>query len=246
MKGLILAAGYATRLRPLTDGTPKMLLPVGGRPVLDWIWDKVAKVGALDAVHLVTNARYAPQFEDWAAGRAVVVHDDGTTSNDDRLGALGDVALVLDEAGWDGEDVLVVAGDNLFDYSLADFVAFWAAKPRPASAVAVYEHPVRELLGHYGIVELDGADRVETFVEKPETPPSNLVATATYAYDRSHLALLRSYLADGGSPDAPGNFLAWLHTRAPVYGYRFAGEWLDIGDLTQLQEADERYRGRAT
>jgi glucose-1-phosphate thymidylyltransferase len=221
-----------------------MLLPVGGRPVLDWIWDRVAAVDALDAVHLVTNARYAPQFVEWATEKDVVVHDDGTTSNDDRLGALGDIALVLDEAGWDTEDVLVVAGDNLFDYDLADFVDFWAAKERSASAVAVYEHPDRELLSHYGIVELDVADRVESFVEKPADPPSNLVATATYIYDRAHLALLRAYLADGEAPDAPGNFLASLHTRAPVFGYRFGGEWLDIGDLTQYREADERYAQR--
>jgi glucose-1-phosphate thymidylyltransferase len=242
MKGLILAAGYATRLRPLTDSTPKMLLPVGGRPVLDWIWDKLLEVRELDELHLVTNSRYAPQFEHWAEGREIVVHDDGTTSNDDRLGALGDVALVLERAGWDGEDVLVIAGDNLFDFSLQDFVSFWAE--RDGSALAVYEHPVRELVHNYGVVELDPDGRVTDFLEKPENPPSNLVATATYAYDRSHVALLHAYLADGQSPDAPGNFVAWLHSRAPVYGFRFAGEWLDIGDLSQLHEADERYSRR--
>lgn len=221
-----------------------MLLPVGGRPVLDWIFDKVREV-ELDDVHLVTNTRFAGQFEEWAADKGVIVHDDGTTSNDDRLGALGDIALVLDEAGWDGEDVLIVAGDNLFDYSLRDFVDFWAGKAPGASAVAVYEHPTRELLSQYGIVELDTDDRIESFVEKPEKPPSNLASTATYLYDRAHLALLRAYLADGESPDAPGNFIAWLHSRAPVYGYRFSGEWLDIGDLTQYREADERYGRRA-
>jgi glucose-1-phosphate thymidylyltransferase len=219
-----------------------MLLPVGGRPVLDWIWDKLAEVRELDELHLVTNSRYAQQFEDWAEGREVVVHDDGSTSNDDRLGALGDVALVLERAGWDGEDVLVVAGDNLFDFSLQDFVTFW--RERDGSALAVYEHPVPELVHNYGVVELDPDGRITDFLEKPENPPSNLVATATYAYDRSHLALLHAYLADGESTDAPGNFVAWLHSRAPVYGFRFAGEWLDIGDLSQLQEADERYRRR--
>ncbi|MHB8643391.1 MAG: nucleotidyltransferase family protein [Gaiellaceae bacterium] len=243
MKGLILAAGYATRLSPLTDSTPKMLLQVGGRPVLDWIWDKLREV-ELDALHLVTNARYAPQLAAWAAGKGVTVHDDGTTSNDDRLGAIGDVAFVADREGWDGEDLLVVAGDNLFDFSLAEFVAFWDAKERSASALAVYEHPLRELASQYGIVELGSDDRVEDFVEKPAVPQSNLVATAAYIYDRAHLALLRAYLADGESPDAPGNFIAWLYSRAPVYGYRFAGEWLDIGDRTQLREADERYSSR--
>lgn len=246
MKALVLAAGYATRLRPLTDTTPKMLLPVGGRPVLDWIWDKLVEVRELDELHLVTNSRYATHFEHWAEGRGIKVHDDGTTSNEDRLGALGDIGLVADREGWEGEDVLVVAGDNLFDFSLAEYVDFWRSKGGGASAsvVAVYEHPVRELLSHYGIVELDEQDRVESFLEKPERPPTNLVATATYLYDRAHLALLRAYLADGESADAPGNFVAWLHARAPVYGYRFSGEWLDIGDETQLLEADNRYRRR--
>ena len=220
-----------------------MLLSVGGRPVLDWIWDKLQEV-ELDGLHLVTNARYAPQLREWAAGKPITVHDDGTTSNDDRLGAIGDIAFVADREEWDGNDLLVVAGDNLFDFSLAEFVSFWAAKERSASALAVYEHPRRELASQYGIVELDGDDRVEAFVEKPEVPPSNLVATATYIYDRAHIALLRAYLADGESPDAPGNFIAWLYSRAPVYGYRFAGEWLDIGDTSQLREADERYSGR--
>jgi len=103
---------------------------------------------------------------------------------------------------------------------------------------------VRELASQYGVVELDADYRVADFVEKPEVPPSHLVATATYIYDRAHLALLRAYLADGESPDPPGNFIAWLYSRAPVYGYRFAGEWLDIGDKTQLREADERYSNR--
>ena len=220
-----------------------MLLPVGGRPVLDWIWDKLQEV-ELDGLHLVTNARYAPQLQAWAEGKDVTVHDDETTSNDDRLGAIGDIVFVADREGWDGDDLLVVAGDNLFDFSLADFVAFWDVKERSASALAVYEHPVRELASQYGVVELDSDDRVEAFVEKPDVPTSNLVATATYIYDRAHLALLRAYLADGESPDAPGNFIAWLYSRAPVYGYRFAGEWLDIGDKTQLREADERYSSR--
>ncbi len=222
-----------------------MLLPVGGRPVLDWIADNLAQVDELDDVHLVTNARYAPQFRDWAGPREIVVHDDGTTSNDDRLGALGDVALVVDEAGWEGDDVLVVAGDNLFDYNLGDFARFWSGLERSASAVAIYEHPVNELVGQYGVVELDPDGRIVSFLEKPENPQSNLIATATYVFDRAHLALLHAYLADGQSPDAPGNFIAWLHTRAPVYGFRFAGEWLDIGDLTQLLQADNRYRRRA-
>lgn len=245
MKALLLAAGYATRLRPLTDDRAKSLLPVGGKPMADWILDKIAEVEEVDEVHVVTNARFAGAFTDWAASRRVTVHDDGTTSNDDRLGAIGDIAFVADREGWDGEDLLIIAGDNLFDFRLADYVAFWREKPEGASAIALYEHPVRELLSQYGIVEVDPAGRVMNFLEKPETPPSNLIATAAYIYNRAHVALLHAYLAEGNSPDAPGSFIEWLYKRAPVYGYRFGGEWLDIGNHSQLLEADNRLRARA-
>jgi glucose-1-phosphate thymidylyltransferase len=245
MKALLLAAGYATRLRPLTDDRAKALLPVGARPMADWILDKVAEVDEVDEIHVVTNAQFAEAFTEWAATRNVTVHDDATTSNDDRLGAIGDIAFVADREGWDGEDLLVIAGDNLFDFSLAEYVAFWRGKPKGASAVALYEHPVEELLSHYGIVEVDPDDRVKNFLEKPASPPSNLIATATYLYDRSHVALLHAYLSEGNSADAPGSFIEWLYKRAPVYGYRFSGEWIDIGNLSQLLAADNRLRVRA-
>jgi len=243
MKALILAAGYATRLRPLTENRAKPLLPVAGRPMVDWTLDKLSEVPDVDEIHLVTNDRFAGDFERWAGGRRVRVHNDGTTTNEDRRGAIGDIVFVADEQEWEGEDVLVVAGDNLFDFGLADYVAWWQTKD--GSAIAVYEQPNPELVSQYSVVELDTDDRVVSFVEKPEKPESNLTAIATYIYNRAHLALLRAYLADGNSPDQPGHFIAWLHTRAPVYGYRFAGEWLDIGDRTQLLEADNRYRRRA-
>jgi glucose-1-phosphate thymidylyltransferase len=241
LKALLLAGGYATRLRPLTDNRAKPLLPVAERPIVDWILDKVAEVEEVDEVHLVTNARFAPDFERWAHGR-VRVHDDGTTSNENRLGAIGDIVFVADRERWDGEDLLVIAGDNLFDFSLAEYVNFW--KGKDGSAIAVYEHPVRELVREYSVVELDRDERVVGFEEKPEKPESNLISIATYIYHRAHLALLRAYLAEGNPPDQPGNFIAWLYQRAPVYGYRFGGEWADIGDPTQLLEADNRYRRR--
>jgi glucose-1-phosphate thymidylyltransferase len=237
----VLAAGYATRLRPLTDKRAKPLLEVGGRPIVDWILDRISEVEEVDEIHLVTNARFAPDFERWAQGR-VRIHDDGTTSNEDRLGAIGDIAFVADREQWDGEDVLVIAGDNLFDFSLQAYVDFWRGKD--GSAIAVYEHQVRELVREYSVVELDQEDRVIGFEEKPERPASNLISIATYIYHRAHLALLHAYLAEGSSPDQPGHFIAWLYSRAPVYGYRFGGEWLDIGNRSQLQEADARYRRR--
>ena len=237
MKALILAAGYATRLQPLTDTIPKQLLPVGGRPMVDWILDRIVETSA-DEIHLVTNARFAPDFERWAGGKEVQVHDDGTTSNDDRLGAIGDIHFV----GLD-DDLLAVAGDNLFDYSLADYEAYWRAKG--GSCVAVHDVGDLELAKKYGIVDVDDDDRITNFVEKPEHPPTTLCATATYLYTRDDAALVATYLDEGNPPDQPGNYVAWLHKRAPVYAYRFPGEWYDIGDARQLLEADNRMRRRS-
>jgi glucose-1-phosphate thymidylyltransferase len=237
MKGLILAAGYATRLRPLTDEIPKQLLPVGGRPMVDWILDKLRETSA-DEIHLVTNARFAAEFERWAKDKDVEVHNDGTTSNDDRRGAIGDIAFV----GID-DDLLVVAGDNLFNYSLAEYEAYWRDRPG-ASCVAVLDVRDPELAKKYGIVDVDEDDRIVGFVEKPEDPPTTLCATATYLYEREHVRLVPTYLDEGNPQDQPGNYVAWLHKRAPMYAYRFQGEWYDIGDRHQLLEADNRMRRR--
>jgi glucose-1-phosphate thymidylyltransferase len=219
-----------------------MLLPLAGRPMLDYLLDKIREVAEIDELHLVTNARFAGAFRDWSPDD-VTVHDDGTTSNDDRLGAIGDIAFTVDRAGLEGEDLLVVAGDNLIGYSVPDYVAFWRGKE--GSAIALYECPDLELIKQYGVVELDEDDRVLSFEEKPERPVSNLAATAAYLYRAEDVSLLGQYLAEGNSPDAPGNYVAWLYMRAPVYGYRFSGDWLDIGDHTQLLEADNRMRERA-
>jgi glucose-1-phosphate thymidylyltransferase len=236
VKALVLAAGYATRLRPLTDTIPKPLLPVGGRPMVDWILDRIAET-SVDEVHLVTNARFTADFERWAEGKDVHVHNDGTSSNEGRLGAIGDIAFV----GLD-DDLLVIASDNLFDYSLADYVQYWRTKG--GSCVAVHDVVDIELAKKYGIVDVDADDRVTDFVEKPEQPRSTLAATATYLYRRDHAALVSTYLAEGNPPDQPGNLIAWLQTREPVFAYRFAGEWYDIGDQAQLLEADNRMRRR--
>jgi glucose-1-phosphate thymidylyltransferase len=234
VKALILAAGYATRLRPLTDTTPKQLLPVGGRPIVDWILDKI-RAADVEEIHLVTNGRFAADFERWAPAD-VEVHDDGTTSNDDRLGAIGDIDFV----GID-DDLLAIAGDNLFEFALQDLVAFWQSKGA-GSCVAVHDVGDRELAKKYGVIDVDREDRIVSFVEKPPEPASTFAATATYLFSRAHAALVRTYLDDGNPPDQPGNFVAWLQAREPVYAYRFAGEWWDIGDRQQLLEADNRIR----
>lgn len=241
MKAIILAGGYATRLRPLTDDVSKCLLPVGGRPMIDWILERIEEIDEVDQVHVVTNSRFAQDFQHWAMFKdGVVVHDDGTTSNEDRLGAMGDVAFVLDRIGV-ADDVLVIAGDNLFDYDLADFVAFWRGKGI-ASALAVHDVRDLRLASRYGIVDVAGDDRIVGFVEKPAEPASTLAATATYLYHREHVSLVRRYLDEGNAPDQSGSFVAWLHEREPVYAYWFTGVWLDIGDHEQLLVADNLLR----
>ena len=243
MKALILAAGYATRLRPLTDTWAKELLPVGGRPIVDRIVQNLARVDEVTEVHLVTNARKAPWFHEWANGRDVTIHDDGTTWNDDRLGAIGDIVFVVDRIGAD-DDLLVIAGDNLFDFQLGDLVAFWRTKG-VASAVAVRDVGSLDLARQYGTVDLDADDRIRSFVEKPPEPTTTLAATATYLYHREHVPLIRTYVETEANADQPGRLVAWLHEREPVYGWVFTEPWYDIGDHDQLLEADNHLRAAA-
>lgn len=241
----MLAAGYATRLRPLTDEVAKPLLPLAGRPMLDYLYEKIASVEDVDELHVVTNSRFAADFRAWAesGGRPlpVVVHDDETSSNEDRLGAIGDVQFVLERAGLQGQDLLVVAGDNLFDFDLGEFVSFWRSK-EVGSATGVHDVGDLELIRRYAMVELADDDRITLLVEKPEKPSSTLAGIAVYLYRADHVALVRTYLDEGNSPDQPGRFLVWLYPRVPVYGYRFPGDWLDIGDRGQLLDADNRMR----
>lgn len=244
MNVLILAAGYATRLYPLTENVSKMLLPLAERPMLDYLLDRIRDVDDVESVHLVTNHKFASAFADYAKSRDVVVHDDGTTSEDDRLGAIGDIAFVLERTDLEHDDLLVVAGDNLFDYSIADVVRWWRGKGE-ASAVVLYDVGDIELVRKYSNVEIDANDRLTSFVEKPDDPKTTLVATAAYFYHRSHTPLIRSYLEEGNAPDQPGRLVAWLVPRVPVYGYTTSGDWRDIGDAGQLLEADNHLREQA-
>jgi glucose-1-phosphate thymidylyltransferase len=247
MHAVVLAAGYATRLRPLTDSVAKPLLPLAGRPMLDYLADKVDDVADVESLHVVTNSRFAPDFEAWARSRSgrlrVRVHDDGTSSNSDRLGAIGDLRFVIERAGIEGEDLFVVAGDNLFDFSLGEYMRFWRA--RGGSAIGVHDVGDLALARRYGVVELDENDRVVSLVEKPEQPASTLASIAAYLFPAEHARLVSEYLEEGNAPDQPGRFVVWLYPRVPVHGYRFAGQWLDIGDHAQLLEADNRMRRRA-
>ena len=237
MKALILAAGYATRLYPLTLETPKHLLEVGDRPMVDWVLDRLGPLDGLDGIYLVTNGKFAPAFEAWAAqrpGRAVKVIDDGTTSEDDRLGAIGDIGLVLGSGAVD-DDLIVVAGDNLFTGSIDGFVAEGRERERPVLAVHDVGDPT--LMSQYNTVETDEDGRITYFEEKPERAKSTLAGIALYWYPRQVLPLIHTYLAETNNPDQPGRLVEWLYERTPVYVWQLPGAWYDIGTPEQLESA---------
>jgi glucose-1-phosphate thymidylyltransferase len=216
--------------------------------MLEYLYEKLARVDDVDELYVVTNARFSGEFRAWAASAErplpVVVHDDGTTSNEDRLGAIGDIQFLIERARLAGENLLVVAGDNLFDFELVDFVSFWRSKPGSA-AICVHDVGDPARMKEYSMVVLDDDDRVTYFEEKPQAPATTLAAIAVYLYPAAHAALVEEYLASGNPPDQPGRFVAWLYSRQPVYAYRFSGDWLDIGDREQLFDADNRMRERA-
>jgi glucose-1-phosphate thymidylyltransferase len=235
MRLLVLAAGYATRLYPLTRDRPKALLPVGGRPMADWLLDRLEPI-EFDAKYVVTNARFFGQFREWAEGKDVTVVDDGTTSDDDRLGAIGDIGFVIEREGLD-DDLVVVAGDNLFSEPLADFGR--VARERGAPLLAIHDVGDLELVrGRYNSIEVDAHGRITYFEEKSEEPRSTLSGIALYFYPRDTLPLIREYLAGGNNPDQPGRLIQWLYPRVDVYTWHVPGQWYDVGDRAQLEEAD--------
>ena len=240
MKAVVLAAGYATRLYPLTLDRPKALLPVGGKPMLEHLLAKLEDVPGLDEVHVVTNAKFAGAFRDWAARYRgdVAILDDGTTDDDTRLGAIGDLDLAIRSRDL-RDDLIVVAGDNLFSESIAPFAAFGREKEAPV--VAVHDVGDLEAVRRYNSIQLDGDDRVTFFEEKPEQPTSTLTGIALYFYPHSSLELIRRYLAEGNNPDQPGRLVQWLYPRTPVYAWRLPGRWYDVGSKETLAEAERAF-----
>lgn len=246
MKTVILAAGYATRLYPLTENRPKALLPIGSKPLLNHLVDKINPVRSVQEIVLVTNSRFAKQFEDWTKTSGsrypIRILDDGTTSNDDRLGAVGDLQFAVERAQID-EDLMVLASDNLFDGSLSDFAAFGASKDGGTIGVFDLKSPAAGAK-RYGMVKLDKASRIAEIQEKPEKPDTPFASMGIYYFPRKTLPLIREYLASKEKQDAPGYYVTWLLKRIPMYGYVFGGRWYDIGSIDQLNEASREYEVR--
>jgi glucose-1-phosphate thymidylyltransferase len=241
MKLLILAAGYATRLYPLTRDTPKPLLEVAGRPILDHVLDKLQPIG-LDGVYVITNSKFADRFHEWAAGRDLTVIDDGTDREETRLGAIGDIALVMRKEQI-GDDLVVVAGDNLFSESLEGFGTL--AREKDAPVLAVHDVGDLERIKDYNAIEIDAEGRVVFFEEKPVEPRSTLTGIALYFYPSWSLPLIDRYVAEGLNPDQPGRLVEWLYPQTPVYTWRVPGLWFDIGSKEQLAEADRIFSAQS-
>jgi glucose-1-phosphate thymidylyltransferase len=236
MKLIVLAAGYATRLYPLTLDCPKPLLDVAGRPMLDWLLDRVLAIGGIDETIVVTNAKFAAAFDAWASDRTgIAVVSDGTTSEDDRLGAIGDIGHVLEARGID-DDIVVVAGDNLFGSDISNFGD--VVRSVGAPTLAVYDIGDLTEMPKYNQVQTDADGRITFFEEKPRSATTTLAGIALYYYPRGTLPLIRSYLAEGNNPDQPGRLVQWLYPRVPVYTWVVPGAWYDIGSRESLAQAD--------
>ena len=245
MKIILLCAGYATRLYPLTKDLPKPLLPIAGRPMLEWILDQVKLLPGVEKVFIVTNHRFAGHFEKWVHGVRydwpLEVVDDQTTTNDNRLGAIGDLAFVLTRKNIGAEDLLVLAGDNIFNFELGEFVKFANAK-RPHPALAVFDVADRELAKQYGLVRLSNEGRVVEFLEKPENPPTNLASCGIYWLPAQSRVLLDRYLATGHNSDQPGHYMRWLAEQHSLFAASLKGHWLDIGDPISYEKANALFR----
>jgi glucose-1-phosphate thymidylyltransferase len=247
MKIYLLAAGYATRLHPLTLDRPKPLLEIGGRPMLSHILERALELSDVSEVVVIGNHKFANAFEAWRRETACPVPltllDDGSSSDDDKLGAIGDLAFALRTAPPDEDEAFaVIAGDNWIGFDLRPAERRFLDERGTASVLLVRSLPeVPTGPSPYNEVTLDENDRVLSFREKPADPRSPLAAIAVYLFPATARALVTDYLSQGGNADAPGYFIEWLVCTSRVVGHHFEGEWMDIGSHQALAEARRRF-----
>lgn len=243
MKNIVIAAGYATRLYPLTENYPKPLLKVGTRNILERLLDDVDALADIDAHIIVTNHRFAPIFEEWAASTAykkpITIIDDGTTTNDTRLGAVRDLLLALDREKVD-DDIMVLAADNILEFSLGGFVDFF--KEKGTSVIMCHHEPELKKLQRTGVIAVDENMKVLEMQEKPEKPVSALAVPPFYIYSRKDLPLIRDCQEHGCGFDAPGNLAHYLAEASMLHAWQMPGSRFDIGSMDSYREAQERFK----
>src|SRR3954471_10730267 len=248
MKIVILAAGYATRLYPLTSPRAKPLLPVAGKPMIDHVLDNLATVSGIERVYIVTNAKFADQFQKWANDYRAhktrldfTIVNDRSTDDTNKLGAIGDLHLVITREKID-DDIIVVAGDNLFSQKLEEFGRFCREKKAPV--LGVYDVRDIEQVKKYNSITIDSSGRITFFEEKPKKPSSTMSGIALYYYPKSAVPLIREYIAEGNNPDQPGRLIQWLYPKMPVYAWTVPGLWFDIGSKESLEEANRVFAAK--
>ncbi|MCH8329459.1 MAG: nucleotidyltransferase family protein [Nanoarchaeota archaeon] len=244
MDAIILAAGYAVRLYPLTENTPKPLLKVAGKPIVEHIINKLEELDIINKIYIVTNDKFEQNFIEWLhnfdAKKSIEIINDRTKSNDDRLGALGDVRYVIDTKKIT-DDIAVIAGDNIFEFSLNDVIDLF--KKKESNIVVLHDVKNLELAKQYGVVEVKDST-VINFEEKPAQPKSTLISTGIYLFPKETLPLIKKYIDDGNSPDKTGSFIEWLHKRDKVYAYVTDKPWYDIGNIEQLEKANKHFKAQ--
>jgi len=242
MKCLILAAGYATRLYPLTENFPKPLLKVQNKTILDWLVDDIDRSGLVDTYVVISNHKFAHHFETWAKTKKqkILVVDDGTASNETRLGAVKDIQFAIEKLNLD-DDMLVIAGDNLLDFSLSGFAQY--AKEKKTSCIMRYYEPDEQKLKKCGVVSVDETDRILNMAEKPQKPESHWCCPPFYYYTKADAKLVKIGIEAGCGTDAPGSYIAWLCSQTTVYAMEMPGHRYDIGNLESYENVQKTYQG---
>ena len=242
MKCLILAAGYATRLYPLTENFPKPLLNVGEKTILDWLVDDIDTAGLVDEFVVISNHKYAHHFAAWAKTKRqkITVVDDGTDSNETRLGAVKDIQFAIEQLSLEG-DMLVIAGDNVLDFSLTKFMNY--AREKGTSCIMRYFEPSQQKLTKCGVVQIDENDRVVDMTEKPAQPKSNWCCPPFYYYTAEDACMVKLGIEAGCGTDAPGSYIAWLCGQRTVHAMEMPGSRYDIGNLESYRKVQETYKG---